>query len=146
LTAARASPVVSIPPPLTVGQTVTLTSTKGQYRVMGDANENGAASGSLTLTVTGAYTNGYALSLTSGTLNINNTSYTIATGSAEMGPYQAHLVGQGTLGTATPGSFIMYGAAHADFFGASFNTLRFDVQVNGVEYGVVLIVSAASAA
>jgi hypothetical protein len=140
-TSAR-TPILTQPTALTVGQTITFTSTSGAYRVIGEAKENGVASGSLTLTVTGAYRNGYALSLTSGTLDINSTSYTIAAGSAEMGPWQAHLVGQGSFGASTPGSFIMSGAAHADFFGATFNTLRFDVQVNGVEYGVVLVVTA----
>ncbi len=137
------TPIVGPPAALSVGQTITFTSTSGSYKVNGDGSEHGVASGSVTLTVTGAYKYGFALLLTSGTLNFNNTSYDLAAGSAEMGPFQARLVGQGSLGDSTAGSFIMKAAAHADFFGATFNTLKFDVQVNGVEYGVVLVVTAA---
>ena len=100
----------------------------------------GTASGTITLSVTGAYRNGYALSIGSGSLVINGTTYTIASGSAELGPWQAHLVGQGTFTSAEPGSFLISGAAHASFFN-SFDTLRFDVEANGVEYGVILKVS-----
>ena len=126
---------------------MTFTSTNGEWRVLNTSSKvevsSGVASGTVTLTVTGAFKRGYALSITSGTLSINGTSYSIASGSSEMGPWQAHLVGQGSFASATPGSFLMGGAAHADFFGASFNTLRFDVQANGIEYGVLLLVSAA---
>jgi hypothetical protein len=95
----------------------------------------------MVLTVTGAFKGGYALSLTSGTLTINGTAYTTASGSAEMGPFQAHLVGQGTLASSTPGSFLFAAGAHANFQGNTYNTLRLDVQVNGVEYGVLLLVT-----
>jgi hypothetical protein len=65
----------------------------------------------------------------------------MASGSAEMGPFQAHLVGQGTLASSTPGSFLFAAGAHANFRGNTYNTLRLDVQVNGVEYGVLLLVT-----
>ena len=105
---------------------------------------SGVASGTLALTVTGAFEGGYSLSIASGTLSINGTTYTIASGSAQMGPWLAHMVGQGTLSTATPGAFLMEGSAHSNFFGNSYNTLRFDLQANGVEYGVLLLVNVAS--
>jgi hypothetical protein len=129
-----------------VGQTITFTSTSGQWRVISSQNnpevKSGTASGTVTLTVNGAYKGGYALSITSGSLNINGSTLAIASGSAEMGPWQAHLVGQGLLASATPGSFLMSAGAHSSFFGNQFNTMRFDVQANGIEYGVLLIVSA----
>lgn len=138
--------IVSLPPALTVGQTVTFTSTNGQWRVLSSPVtplvRTGAASGTVTLTVTGAYKHGYSLSITSGALSINGSTYSIVSGSAEMGPWQARLVGQGSFSTSAPGSFLMAGGAHADFFGSTFNTLRFDVQANGAEYGVVLLVTA----
>lgn len=62
-----------------------------------------------------------------------------------MGPHQAHLVGQGSLAITTPavndaiGSFLFAAGAHANFQGQTYNTLRFDVQVNGVEYAVLLL-------
>jgi hypothetical protein len=85
---------------------------------------------------------GYSLSVTSGTLSINGSSFAIGTGSAVMGPHQAHLVGQGTFASATPGSFLFAAGAHANFQGQTYNTLRFDVKVNGEEYGVLLLVTA----
>ena len=137
---------------LTPGQTITFTSTSGQWHVIasattkGDSVNSGVASGTETLTVTGAFKNGYALTVTSGTISINGTSYAFGSGSAEMGPHQAHLVGQGsfvsTNTSTTPGSFLFAAGAHANFEGHSYNTLRFDVQVNGQEYGVVLLVTA----
>lgn len=126
---------------LTVGQTLTFTSTSGQFHVVGKPSETGSASGSVVLTVTGAFKGGYSLSIASGTMTINGTTLSIASGSAEMGPFQAHLVGQGTLASATPGSFLFAAGAHANFQGQTYNTLRFDVQTNGVEYGVLLLVT-----
>lgn len=138
-----ATSILPSPEVLTVGQTVTFTSTSGTWRVIDPASKphvrSGPASGTVTLTVTGAFKKGYALSITSGALGINGTSYSITAGSAEMGPYLAHIVGQGSLSTV--GSFIMAGSAHSNFFGTTYNTLRFDVQANGVEYGVLLLVT-----
>ncbi|HUI85963.1 MAG TPA: hypothetical protein VLY21_02260 [Nitrososphaerales archaeon] len=145
-TAQPSTNLVQLPQALKVGQTVTITSSNGLWRVINSSSSpevsSGVASGTITLTVTGAYKHGYALSITSGSLSINGSTYAIASGSSEMGPRQARLVGQGTFASATPGSFIMGGAAHADFFGSTFNTLRFDAQANGVEYGVALLVNA----
>jgi hypothetical protein len=104
----------------------------------------------MVLTVTGVFKGGYALSLTSGSLTLtsvsatsssSSTTYTMASGSAEMGPFEAHLVGQGTLATSTPGSFLFAAGAHANFQGNTYDTLRLDVQANGVEYGVLLLVT-----
>jgi len=107
------------------------------------ADQKGVAAGAVTLTVTGSFKAGYALSVTSGSLTFNGATYSISGGSAEMGPYEAHLVGQGTLsGGSTPGAFLMSGAAHATILGQTWDTLRFDVQADGAEYGVVLQVTA----
>jgi hypothetical protein len=105
-------------------------------------HKSGTAAGTMTLTVTGAYKAGYSLSITSGSLSINGTTYAFGTGNAVMGPYQAHLVGEGNVASATPGSFLFSAGAHANFQGRTYNTLRFDIQVNGEEYGVVLLVTA----
>ena len=146
------TPIIPTSTALTVGQTITFTSTNGAWHVVasatskGDSVKSGVASGAETLTVTGAFKGGYALAVTSGTISINGTSYAFGSGSAEMGPHQAHLVGQGsfvsTSTSTTPGSFLFAAGAHANFEGQTYNTLRFDVQVNGQEYGVVLLVTA----
>jgi len=152
--AATSSSILTPPTALTVGQTITFTSTSGEYKTIGSTSSatgaKGVASGTMVLTVTGAFKGGYALSLTSGSLTLvsasttattSSTTYTMASGSAEMGPFQAHLVGQGTLASSTPGSFLFAAGAHANFQGQTYNTLRLDVQVNGVEYGVLLLVT-----
>ncbi len=149
-TSTTSTSVIPAPTALTVGQTITFTSTNGVWHVIAsptatDSVKSGPAAGTATLTVTGAYKGGYALSLTSGTISIDGTTYTFGTGSAVMGPHQAHLVGQGTLAgasSANPGSFIFAAGAHANFKGQTYNTLRLDVQVNGQEYGVLLLVTA----
>ena len=126
--------------PLTAGQTITLTSTTGKYVQLSDHTNNGVASGSVVFTVTGAFKGGYSLSIASGTLAIGSTTYAITSGSAEMGPYQAHLVGQGQ--TSSSGAFLVAAGAHATFTGKTYDTLRFDLTVGGTEYGVVLLVAA----
>ena len=137
---------------LSVGQTISFTSTNGVWHQISfpsavattttSADKSGPASGTMTLTVTGAFKGGYSLSLTSGTITINGISYTFGAGSAQMGPRMAHLVGQGTLAGSTPGSFLFAAGAHANFQGKSYNTLRLDVSENGAEYGVLLLVTA----
>ena len=135
--------IVPTPTALTVGQTITFTSTSGQFHVVGKPSESGNASGTLTLSVTGAFKGGYALSIASGSLTINGTTYGVASGSAEMGPHEAHLVGQGDLVSTTPGSFLFAAGAHANFQGQTYNTVRFDVESNGVEYAVLLLATVA---
>jgi len=84
-----------------VGQTITLTSIAGGDHEVGNPSVNGTASGTLTLQVTGVFARGYSLSITGGSFDINGTTYTISGGSAEMGPYGYHMVGQGQAGTAS---------------------------------------------
>jgi len=133
--------IVASPAALTVGQTLTFTSTNGQYRQVGAQGASGTASGTVVFTVTGAFRGGYSLSITSGSITIGGTTYSVASGSAEMGPHEAHLVGQGAFSSATPGSFLVAAGAHANFQGQTYNTLRLDVQTAGAEYGVVLLVT-----
>jgi hypothetical protein len=133
---------------LTVGETITFTSTSGRYWTVGGVSPSvtGTASGTIVLTVTGAFRSGYSLSITSGTITIGSNSYSIASGSAEAGPHAAHLVGQGTFAsatsTATPGAFLLKAGAHATLDGKSHINLNLDVQVGGAEYEVVLTATA----
>lgn len=144
-TSTTTTTVVPAPAALTVGQTITFTSTNGVWKVASSSPstvKTGPASGTMTLTVTGAFKGGYALTLTSGSVSINGTTYSFGAGTAEMGPHQAHLVGEGMIAGPTPGSFLFLAGAHANFQGSTYNTLRLDVQVNGQEFGVLLLATA----
>jgi hypothetical protein len=138
----------STQPALAVGETITFTSTSGHYWTVGGASPSatGQASGTIVLTVTGAFKSGYTLSIGSGTITIGSNSYSIASGSAEAGPHAAHLVGQGTFAAAatgaTPGAFLLRAGAHATLDGKSHINLSLDVQVGGAEYEVVLAATA----
>src|SRR5579863_8139456 len=62
--ATNAAPVsTSTIPGLTVGQVINITSTQGHFKVVGDKSANGTAAGTMTLTVTGKFANGYTLSI-----------------------------------------------------------------------------------
>ena len=104
---------------LTVGQTITITSTSGEYLVASNHSENGTASGSLTFTVTGKLSEGYTLSITSGKLVVGSTTYTVTSGSAQMGRGAAELQGQGA--TSSSGAFLVSASAHGSFAGSSAN-------------------------
>ena len=135
-------------PGLTVGQTITITSTSGHFYVVGAKSETGQASGTLALTVTGKFAGGYSLSISTGTLGVNGTTYAIASGSAEMGPYAHHMVGQGvtapittasgnTTSTAS-GAFLMRATARGSFAG-EYATATLDLQTGATEYVISLI-------
>lgn len=123
------------PANLAVGQTITLTSTSGQYREINDSSVNGSASGTLTFTVTGKLAEGYTLSLTIGSVTVGSTSYTISSGSAQTGPAASSIQGQGN--TSSSGNFIIQAQARGSFAGTS-STIRMDLSAGGSEYLVVL--------
>lgn len=122
-------------PGLTVGQVINITSTQGHFRVVGDKSENGTASGSMTFTVTGKFASGYALSITSGTLDVNGTTYAISSGSAQTGHNAHRMVGQGT---ATSGAFLMKAIARGNF-GGEYATMSLDLQSGTTEYAIFLV-------
>ena len=125
------------PPALTVGETITFTSTAGQYRNFTNATPIGNASGTVTFTVTGALREGYTLSLTSGSLTLGSTTISVTGGSAVMGEYQANLVGSGTI---SGGSMIFHATARPSLLG-NFNIFSIDLQSGGQEYLVLLQVT-----
>ncbi len=127
---------------LSVGQTITLTSAAGGYRQVGDTSVNGTATGSVTLKVTGTFAGGYALSITSGTISINGTTFTISGGSAELGPYGVRMVGQGTL--AGSGQFLLEGRNLGKFGTTDYGVLRIDLTNGSQELGVRLLVTLSS--
>jgi hypothetical protein len=123
---------------LSVGQTLTLNSVAGGYWVAGDRAVNGTASESMTLQVTAAFKGGYALSLTGGSLIINDTTYDISGGTAEVGPYGTHMVGQGQSGTA---QFLFEWSSLGKFGGTTYATLRVDLTSGSSEFVARLLVT-----
>ena len=144
--AASAAPISTTSiPGLTVGQNITIASTQGHFHVVSDKSENGTASGTVTFTVTGKFANGYTLSITTGNLNVNGTTYAISSGSAETGPYAHHMVGQGTTasvgttsGGTTSGAFLMRATARGTF-GGEYATMSLDLQSGTTEYAIFLV-------
>jgi hypothetical protein len=139
-----ASTSASAIPGLTVGQVINITSTQGHFRVVGDKSENGTASGTVAFTVTGKFADGYSLSITTGSLDVNGTTYAISSGSAQTGHYAHLMVGQGTaakVGTASgtaSGAFLMRATARGTF-GGEFATMSLDLQSGTTEYAVSLV-------
>jgi hypothetical protein len=131
-------------PGLTVGQVINITSTSGHFKVVGDKSENGTASGTMSFTVTGKFASGYTLSITTGSLDVNGTTYGISSGSAQTGHYAHHMVGQGTAaavgttsGTAS-GAFLMQATARGTF-GGEYATMSLDLQSGTTEYAIFLV-------
>jgi hypothetical protein len=123
---------------LSSGQTITLTSVAGGYWVVGDRAVNGTASGSMTLQVTGVFKGGFALSVTGGSFVINGTTYTISGGSAELGPYGIHMVGQGQAGTAQ----FLFGDRDLGKFGTTnYAILRVDLTDGSSQFAARLLVT-----
>jgi hypothetical protein len=140
-TSAVTSSSPSAVPSLSVGQVITITSTHGSFHVVGDKAVNGTASGTVALTVTGKFAGGYSVSITSGSLSFNGASYAVSSGSAEMGPYGHHMVGQGTTttgSTATPGTFLFRATARGTF-GGEYATMSLDLQTGATEYAISLV-------
>jgi len=123
------------PVSLTVGQTITITSTQGRFFVYATPTKNGTASGTLTFTVTGKLARGYTLSLTSGTIVVNGTTYTVSSGSAQMGLFANSMVGQGT--TTPAGQFLFQAQARGSFAGTS-GSVSLDFTNGTTEYAVLL--------
>lgn len=123
---------------LPVGQTINLDSIAGGYRQVGDPQVNGTATGSLSLQVTGGFVGGYTLSLNGGTISFGGNSYTIATGSAQLGPHGVHMVGQGQAGASAQFLFSLvdlgrFGTIH-------YGVLRVDLTTGSSQYILKLLV------
>ena len=126
---------------VSVGQTITVTSTSGNYFVAGSPSTNGTASGTLTFTVTGKLASGYTLSISSGSVTVAGTTYTVTSGTAQMGRGAATIVGQGA--TDQSGTFLLRASAHGSFVGSS-GTMTLDLQSGSSEYLVFLTGSISS--
>jgi len=108
----------------------------GTFKVVGDPSQHGDASGTMTFTVTNALKAGYILTLTSGEIVINGTTYTITSGAAQTGRYAEALVGQGQT---NPGGVLLIRAdAQGNFGGVLTANLKLDFSTGSTEYIVVL--------
>jgi len=126
---------------LTDGQTITLTSVAGGWWVVGDRATNGTASGTMTLQVTGVLKGGYIISVTDGSFNINGATYSISSGSAELGPHRIYMVGNGQAGTA---QFLFQDRSLGRFGSTAYGVLRVDLKDGASEYAARLLVTVAS--
>ncbi len=126
---------------LSPGQTITLASVAGGYWVVGDRSVNGTASGTITLQVSGALTGGYILSVTGGSLTINGTTYTVSSGSAELGPRGGYMVGQGQAGSA---QFLFLDRSLGKFGSTDYGVLRIDLKDGTSEFAARLLVTVSS--
>jgi hypothetical protein len=120
---------------LTVGQTIMVTSSRGSYYVVGSPSSNGTASGTITFTVTSKLSEGYTLSITSGSIVVGGTTYTISSGTAQTGPSADAISGQGA--TTPTGQFLLRGDARGTFAGTS-SQLFLDFKAGSTEYAVTL--------
>jgi hypothetical protein len=123
---------------LTDGQTITLTSVAGGWWVVGDRTDNGTASGTMTLQVTGALKAGYIISITGGSFNINGTTYSISSGSAELGPHRIYMVGNGQAGTA---QFLFQDRSLGKFGSTGYGVLKVDLKDGTSEFAARLLVT-----
>ncbi len=123
---------------LTDGQTITLSSVAGGWWVVGDRATNGTASGTMTLQITGVLKGGYIISVTGGSLNINGSTYSISSGSAELGPHRVYMVGNGQAGTA---QFLFQDRSLGKFGSTGYGILRVDLKDGTSEYAARLLVT-----
>lgn len=126
------------PTPVTIanGQAITVTSTKGEFRVVGNRDKNGTASGTLTFTVAGKLSSGYIMTI-GGSITVNGTTYTVSSGSGRMSPFANSISGQGT--TSSAGTYLLDAVAHGDFTGSSTANVGLDFSNGTTEYAVTLV-------
>lgn len=120
---------------ISVGQSFSVTSSQGMYTVVGTPSENGTASGTLTFTVTAKLSGGFTLSVTSGSVTLAGTTYTITSGLAQMNRAASGITGQGD--TSPTGHFLLQASASGSFVGSTGRVLL-DLQSGSSEYLVVL--------
>jgi len=120
---------------LSTGQTITFTSTSGEYRTMGTSSTNGTASGAITFEVTGKLSQGHTLAMASGSLTLAGTTYSMGSGTAQMDPFGTTMSGQGT--TSPSGSFILHASAHGTFVATS-TSVSLDFTNGTTEYLILL--------
>jgi len=92
----------------------------------------------MTLQVSGALKGGYIISVTGGSLNINGVTYSISSGSAELGPHGVYMVGQGQAGTA---QFLFQDRDLGKFGSSSYGVLRIDLKDGSSEFAARLLVT-----
>lgn len=120
---------------LTVGQTISFKDT-GRYVDASNHTIRGNASATLTFTVNAVYKAGYTLTLTSGTITIGAKTYSVSGGSAQLGPFGRHLVGQGTASGGA--SFLLRGVVGSHNGTIQGGPAGLDFKSGSAEYLVML--------
>jgi hypothetical protein len=116
---------------LTVGQTLTLSALTGRYTSATNSSVKGNASGTLAAKVTAAFKEGYLLTISSGTLTLGGTKYSVTGGTVELVP--SGQAGTGTGTTSSSGQFLIQLNIH----GTSTNPIAravLDLKASGSEY------------
>ncbi len=121
---------------IATGTTITITSTQGQFSVVGNSGENGTASATLTYTVDSDLSSGYVLTLSSGTITVNGTTYTISSGTAQMNLSANCIQGQGTASSNS--TFTIRASASGNFSGNVSARAGLDFKTGSTEYAVFL--------
>jgi hypothetical protein len=83
---------------LTVGETLTFSGLTGRFVDSTNHTIRGNSSGSFTFAVTGAFKDGYTLSIKSGSFTVGSTTYTVTGGTVVLGPFGEWANGSGTTG------------------------------------------------
>jgi hypothetical protein len=120
---------------LNIGDTITLSDLQGRYKQVGNSSIRGNASGSFTFTVTGSFKNGYTLSITSGSITIGNSTYTVNNGSAQIPGHARQMIGQGTAGNGV--AFLIHAVIRGEPSSAH-GMVMLDLKNESAEYLVFL--------
>lgn len=125
---------------LASGETLTLTSVKGGYRLIG-TGINGSASATISLSIEGVFRSGYSLTLSAGAISFAGTSYAVEGGSAVAGAHLRHFAG--TLET-TAGSALFAGSLVARINGVDYYRVHIDLVTPGGEYLMTFLMGVSS--
>ena len=120
---------------LTVGENLTLSGLTGRYASTTNSSVNGNATGAITFQVTQSFKRGYILTISSGSVTLGGTTYTITGGSIELNP--AGMAGSGSGSTSPSGQFLVHLNMHGT--SASLNGRAvLDMKAGGSEYLVTI--------
>jgi hypothetical protein len=92
----------------------------------------------MALQVTGVLKGGYIIGVTGGNLNINGSTYSISSGSAELGPHRIYMVGNGQAGTV---QFLFQDRSLGKFGSTGYGVLRIDLKDGTSEFAARLLVT-----
>lgn len=116
---------------LTVGETLTLTGLTGRYTSVTNSSVKGNATGTIVVKVTSAFKEGYLLTISSGSITLGTTTYTVTGGTVELNP--SGQAGAGTGSTSSSGQFLIHLNIHGNSTSPSGRAVL-DFKASGSEY------------